>query len=167
MGFGICIHSSAAVAQVVERSPEKAGVGGSTPSRGTIIPNNLDEISRSCLVRSQSALRRPSVTAFSTCLIVKDLSRSPCPSVRFQSAFVRGMDENRKKHRTGCRHAIVAHTVGVILKRKFHVAVAKQGLHGFGICSDPDQERCQAVAEIMESESPRVIFYQFTFVVPV
>ena len=25
----------AAVAQVVERSPEKAGVGGSTPSRGT------------------------------------------------------------------------------------------------------------------------------------
>jgi hypothetical protein len=26
----------AAVAQVVERSPEKAGVGGSTPSRGTI-----------------------------------------------------------------------------------------------------------------------------------
>ena len=34
------IHSKimldAAVAQVVERSPEKAGVGGSTPSRGTI-----------------------------------------------------------------------------------------------------------------------------------
>ena len=27
----------AAVAQVVERSPEKAGVGGSTPSRGTLI----------------------------------------------------------------------------------------------------------------------------------
>ena len=28
----------AAVAQVVERSPEKAGVGGSTPSRGTTFP---------------------------------------------------------------------------------------------------------------------------------
>jgi hypothetical protein len=27
----------AAVAQVVERSPEKAGVGGSTPSRGTTL----------------------------------------------------------------------------------------------------------------------------------
>jgi hypothetical protein len=33
--------SLAAVAQVVERSPEKAGVGGSTPSRGTILLNNL------------------------------------------------------------------------------------------------------------------------------
>ena len=31
----------AAVAQVVDRSPEKAGVGGSTPSRGTILINNL------------------------------------------------------------------------------------------------------------------------------
>ena len=30
------IYTGAAVAQVVERSPEKAGVGGSTPSRGTI-----------------------------------------------------------------------------------------------------------------------------------
>src|SRR6266404_1081591 len=29
------------VAQVVERSPEKAGVGGSTPSLATIIPKNL------------------------------------------------------------------------------------------------------------------------------
>ena len=32
------------VAQVVERSPEKAGVGGSTPSLATIIPKNLAEI---------------------------------------------------------------------------------------------------------------------------
>ena len=30
------------VAQVVERSPEKAGVGGSTPSRATIIFNHLE-----------------------------------------------------------------------------------------------------------------------------
>ena len=29
------------VAQVVERSPEKAGVGGSTPSLATIIPKDL------------------------------------------------------------------------------------------------------------------------------
>src|SRR5580658_3102234 len=32
---------SGQVAQVVERSPEKAGVGGSTPSLATIILNNL------------------------------------------------------------------------------------------------------------------------------
>ncbi len=34
------MKNGAAVAQVVERSPEKAGVGGSTPSRGTIPLNN-------------------------------------------------------------------------------------------------------------------------------
>jgi hypothetical protein len=34
------------VAQVVERSPEKAGVGGSTPSLATIIPKNLAVKSR-------------------------------------------------------------------------------------------------------------------------
>jgi hypothetical protein len=32
---------SGQVAQVVERSPEKAGVGGSTPSLATIIPKDL------------------------------------------------------------------------------------------------------------------------------
>jgi hypothetical protein len=35
---------SGQVAQVVERSPEKAGVGGSTPSLATNIPKNLAEI---------------------------------------------------------------------------------------------------------------------------
>jgi hypothetical protein len=35
----------AAVAQVVERSPEKAGVGGSTPSRGTMILTNSPDSS--------------------------------------------------------------------------------------------------------------------------
>ena len=35
---------SGQVAQVVERSPEKAGVGGSTPSLATIIPKDLSEI---------------------------------------------------------------------------------------------------------------------------
>jgi len=37
---------SGQVAQVVERSPEKAGVGGSTPSLATIILKNLAEIRR-------------------------------------------------------------------------------------------------------------------------
>ncbi len=36
--------SSGQVAQVVERSPEKAGVGGSTPSLATMIPKHLAEI---------------------------------------------------------------------------------------------------------------------------
>jgi hypothetical protein len=36
----------AAVAQVVERSPEKAGVGGSTPSRGTIPFNHPQTFSK-------------------------------------------------------------------------------------------------------------------------
>ena len=35
---------SGQVAQVVERSPEKAGVGGSTPSLATIIPKDLMKI---------------------------------------------------------------------------------------------------------------------------
>ena len=33
--------ASGQVAQVVERSPEKAGVGGSTPSLATIIPKDI------------------------------------------------------------------------------------------------------------------------------
>jgi hypothetical protein len=37
---------SGQVAQVVERSPEKAGVGGSTPSLATIILKNLVAKSR-------------------------------------------------------------------------------------------------------------------------
>ena len=37
---------SGQVAQVVERSPEKAGVGGSTPSLATMILNNLEAQSR-------------------------------------------------------------------------------------------------------------------------
>jgi hypothetical protein len=37
------MRTRAAVAQVVERSPEKAGVGGSTPSRGTIFPSTYGQ----------------------------------------------------------------------------------------------------------------------------
>ena len=37
---------SGQVAQVVERSPEKAGVGGSTPSLATIIPKGLSDFAR-------------------------------------------------------------------------------------------------------------------------
>jgi hypothetical protein len=43
---------SGQVAQVVERSPEKAGVGGSTPSLATIILKNLFELPCASPVRS-------------------------------------------------------------------------------------------------------------------
>ncbi len=46
------------VAQVVERSPEKAGVGGSTPSLATIIPKDLVEYSSIRSVRIQSAFAK-------------------------------------------------------------------------------------------------------------
>ena len=49
MGPKLCAQDaerSGQVAQVVERSPEKAGVGGSTPSLATIIPKNLATESR-------------------------------------------------------------------------------------------------------------------------
>ena len=43
---GQAVAKRGQVAQVVERSPEKAGVGGSTPSLATIIPKNLAAKSR-------------------------------------------------------------------------------------------------------------------------
>ena len=43
---------------MVERSPEKAGVGGSTPSLATIIPKDLDESPCASPVRSQSAFTK-------------------------------------------------------------------------------------------------------------
>ena len=78
---------SGQVAQVVERSPEKAGVGGSTPSLATIIPKQLMESRLALPVRSQSAIgRRDPVRSLAT-MMVKDLnsnclSFSPL-SVRF------------------------------------------------------------------------------------
>jgi hypothetical protein len=43
---GASVPGSGQVAQVVERSPEKAGVGGSTPSLATIIPKDLGVFAR-------------------------------------------------------------------------------------------------------------------------
>ena len=51
---------SGQVAQVVERSPEKAGVGGSTPSLATIIPKNLAD----CAGRSAEPTDRAWPVAF-------------------------------------------------------------------------------------------------------
>jgi hypothetical protein len=51
----------AAVAQVVERSPEKAGVGGSTPSRGTIKSTTYKSSeTKTCSKLFQNSNRGPS-----------------------------------------------------------------------------------------------------------
>ena len=61
------------VAQMVERSPEKAGVGGSIPSLATIISKNLVQFNRRFPVRSQSALESRVQSHFWGRMIVKDL----------------------------------------------------------------------------------------------
>jgi len=48
---------SGQVAQVVERSPEKAGVGGSTPSLATIIPKDLGVFARFLQPKVQPKIR--------------------------------------------------------------------------------------------------------------
>ena len=72
---------------MVERSPEKAGVGGSTPSLATIIPKNIAESRLALPVRSQSAIFRRDPVRFLAAMMVNDLnsnclSLSPL-SVRF------------------------------------------------------------------------------------
>jgi hypothetical protein len=49
---------------------------------------------------------------------------------------------------------------------KLLCTVAQQSLYRFRIGLDADQERCKAVAQIMEAESQWVIIYQSAFVVP-
>jgi hypothetical protein len=79
--------------------PEKAGVGGSTPSRGTIFPKDLDDWEQNSSVRSQSAVQKGISHGFSTYLQAKNLSWGECSSVRFQSALLPSVPENRCKHR--------------------------------------------------------------------
>ena len=52
------VRASGQVAQLVERSPEKAGVGGSTPSLATIIPKDLATKSRNSQPTIQPTIRR-------------------------------------------------------------------------------------------------------------
>jgi hypothetical protein len=62
------------VAQVVERSPEKAGVGGSTPSLATIISKQLAESRLAFPVRLQSPIFRADPVRFLATMILKDLN---------------------------------------------------------------------------------------------
>src|SRR5882762_8520262 len=55
-------------------NPEKAGVGGSTPSLATIIPKHLAESCLALPVRSQSAIFRRDPVRLLATMMVKDLS---------------------------------------------------------------------------------------------
>jgi hypothetical protein len=73
-------------------------------------------------------------------MVVKDLTRIAARSVRFQSASVCGVAENRSQHCPGRRHAILAHTVGITLEGQLNITVAKQSLYRFRISPNADPE---------------------------
>ena len=55
----------------------------------------------------------------------------------------------------------------VELKRRFDITVAQQRLHRLRVRLSADEERCQAVTQVMKTEPAWVILYQLTFFVPV
>jgi hypothetical protein len=144
------------------RGPEKAGVGGSTPSLATIIPKDLDRAISLTPVRSQCAFMRGTEGHLRNWITLKNLDRRNSSAVRFQSALVSCVAENRREHFPSCSHAIPTDRVRVELKRKLDVAVAKQRLHGFWIGSDTDEKRRETVAQIMKTESSWVIIDQLS-----
>ena len=95
---------------MVERSPEKAGVGGSTPSLATIIPKNLVESRLALPVRYFSA-RSGSVPGYD------DREGLNLEVPLAQSAFSPLLSAAWLKIAVGicpCRsHAILADTVGI------------------------------------------------------
>ena len=100
-------------------------------------------------------------------MMVKNLGRRHSPSVRFQSALVCRVAEDRCKHFPCCGHAIPADCMSVELKCQLDVAVAKQSLHGLWIGSDTDEKRRETVAQIMKTESSWVVINQVSSDVPV
>ena len=59
---------------MVERSPEKAGVGGSTPSLATIIPKDLFELPFTASVRCRSASEVRLIVMMRISITLKNLS---------------------------------------------------------------------------------------------
>jgi hypothetical protein len=98
----LCSHLKPVKSLQILVNAEKAGVGGSTPSLATIIPKHLRQTGNFPSVRSQSAIfsaRFGSIPGYVDgeglrldCQILSPLS------VRFQSAFVRAVAENRSQH---------------------------------------------------------------------
>jgi len=121
--------------------------------------------------RAQSALSphwREALEGYSRdCSMLRSLGRRNSWPVRFQSALVRRVAENRGEHLPRRGHAIPADCMRVELKCQLNVAMAKQSLHGFGIGSGADEKRRQAVAQIMKSKAPRIIINQLSPGIPV
>ena len=59
-------------------------------------------------------------------MVLKNLVRRDSFSVRFQSALVCRVTENRNQHFPCCRHTILADRMAIELERQFHIAVTKQ-----------------------------------------
>jgi hypothetical protein len=76
------------------------------------------------------------------------------------------MAENRSQHFPSCEHAIAADCVSVELKRQLDVAVAKQSLHSLWVGSDPDKKWREAVAQIMKTESSRIVIHESAVICP-
>ena len=121
--------------------------------------------------RAQSALSphwREALEGYSRdCSMLRSLGRRNSWPVRFQSALVRRVAENRGEHLPRCGHAIPADCMGVELKCQLDIAVAKQSLYGFWISSRADEKRSETVAQIVETESSWVIIDQLPSEVPV
>ena len=93
-------------------------------------------------------------------MILKNL-RGCFPSpVRFQSALVRRVAENRGEHFSCCGHAIPTDCLSVELKCQLDITVTKQRLDRFWIGSDTDEERREAVAQIVKTESSWIVIDQ-------
>ena len=72
-------------------------------------------------------------------MMAKDLGPIAFSSVRFQSALVHCVAQNRSQHFSRSGHAILADSVAVKLQRQFDIAVAKQSLYGLWIGSDANR----------------------------
>ena len=90
----------------------------------------------------------------------KNLGRRDFSSVRFQSALIRRVTENRNQHFPCCRHTILADRMAIELERQFDIAVTKQGLYSLRIGSHADQKRCQTVAKVVEAEPAGIIIHE-------
>jgi hypothetical protein len=69
----------------------------------------------------------------------------------FRSPLVWRVAANRCKHFPSRRHAIPADCMSVELKCQLNVAVAKQRLHGFWICSNTNEKRRETCGADYES----------------
>ena len=110
-------------------------------------------------VRCQSAFAKHAYGSSYNCVIKKSRPITSS-SVRFQSALVRRVTQNRNQHFPCCGHSILTDRMAVKLERQLHIAVTKQGLYSFWIGSHADQKRCQTVAKVVEAEPAGIIVHE-------